>query len=102
MTGQLWSVAAEGGYLFSEELSDVLRLTNQPTTKFRQLCDADDATDKGLNRGESYAWNTFSNIASQGRRLSETQTMPESGFTISQKTLTIYEAGNSVPYTGKL
>jgi hypothetical protein len=28
--------------------------------------------------------------------------MPESGFTVAQKQLTIYEAGNSVPYTGKL
>jgi len=28
--------------------------------------------------------------------------MPETGFTVGQKTLTIQEAGNSVPYTGKL
>ena len=56
MTGQIWSVAAEGGYLYSDELSDYLRLQQQPFTKFRQLCDAEDGTQKGLNRGEKFAW----------------------------------------------
>lgn len=32
----------------------------------------------------------------------ETNTMPETNFTITQGTLTITEAGNSVPYSGKL
>lgn len=102
MVGQIWSVAAEGGYLYSDELSDYLRLTQQPFTKFRQLCDAEDGTQKGLNRGEKFYWNVYSNLGTQGRRLAENATMPESGFTISQKSLTVYEAGNSVPYTGKL
>jgi N4-gp56 family major capsid protein len=102
MTGQIWSVASEGGYLYSDELSDYLRLTQQPFTKFRQLCDAEDGTQKGLNRGEKFSWNVYSNVGTQGRRLAENQPMPETGFTISQKQLTVYEAGNSVPYTGKL
>ena len=102
MVGQVWAVSSEGGYLFSEELSDYLRMTNQPFTKFRQLCDAEDGTQKGLHRGQSFVWNVYSNLGTQGRRLAENQTMPESGFTISQKSLTVYEAGNSVPYTGKL
>lgn len=38
----------------------------------------------------------------QGRRLDENAPMPETGFTIAQRSLTVYEAGNSVPYTGKL
>ena len=102
MAGQLWAVDAEGGYAYSDELSDVLRMQVQPLTKFRQLCDADDASEKGLHRGDNYQWNVYSKIANQGGRLSETQTMPESGFTIEQNSLTIYEFGNSVPYTGKL
>lgn len=102
MTGQIWAVAAEGGYLYSDELSDYLRLTQQPYTKFRQLCDAEDGTQKGLNRGDKFSWNVYSNVGTQGRRLDERQPMPETGFTISQKQLTVYEAGNSVPYTGKL
>lgn len=52
MAGQLWSIPAEGGYMYSDELSDVLRQQVQPLTKFRQLCDADDGTNKGLNRGD--------------------------------------------------
>lgn len=102
MAGQLWAVDADGGYAYSDELSDVLRTQVQPLTKFRQLCDADDASEKGLGRGDNYNWNVYSKISNQGGRLSETEQMPESGFTISQRSLTVYEFGNSVPYTGKL
>jgi hypothetical protein len=99
---QIWAVASEGGYLYSDELSDYLRAKVQPQTKFRQLCDAEDGTQKGLNRGDTFSWNSYSDLSTQGGRLNETQPIPESGFTLSQKSLTVYEAGNSVPYTGKL
>lgn len=102
MTGQVWAVASEGGYLYSDQLSKTLRRQVQPLTKFRQLCDAEDGTEKGLNRGESFTWNVYSNVGTQGRRLQENQSMPETGFSILQHSLTVYEAGNSVPYTGKL
>lgn len=102
MAGQLWSVAAEGGYLYSDELSDTIRQQLQPLCKFRQLCDAQDAVDKGLHRGSRFYWDVFSNVATQGRRLSETGPIPQTGFTVSQKSLTVTEAGNSVPYTGLL
>jgi hypothetical protein len=88
--------------MYSDELSDYLRMQAQPLTKFRQLCDAHDGAEKGLNRGEKYYWDVYSNIGTQGRRLDERQSMPESGFTLIQHNLTVYEAGNSVPYTGKL
>ena len=102
MTGQVWAVASEGGYLYSDELSKTLRRQVQPLTKFRQLCDAEDGTEKGLNRGELFNWNVYSNVGTQGRRLSENSSMPETGFSVIQHSLTVYEAGNSVPYTGKL
>lgn len=102
MTGQIWATPAEGGYLYSDELSRTLRRQVQPLTKFRQLCDAEDGTEKGLNRGDKFNWNVYSNVGTQGRRLSENMSMPETGFTVLQRQLTIYEAGNSVPYTGKL
>jgi hypothetical protein len=102
MAGQTWTVPAEGGYMYSDELSNVLRQQVQPLTKFRQLCDAQDGTQKGLNRGQSFNWNVYSNVGTQGRRLSENQAMPETGFTVAQRSLTVQEAGNSVPYTGKL
>src|SRR6266403_2247358 len=62
MTGQRWSVAAEGGFMYSDELSDTLRIQVQPLTKFRQLCDAQDGSKKGLNRGDKYNWNVYSTI----------------------------------------
>lgn len=88
--------------MYSDELSDVIRLQLQPLTKFRQLCDAQDAVDKGLHRGSKFYWDVYSNVSTQGRRLSETGPIPETGFTVSQKSLTVTEAGNSVPYTGLL
>lgn len=102
MAGQLWAVAAEGGFMYSDELSDVLRQQVQPLTKMRQLCDAEDGTEKGLNRGEKFFWDVYGNLGTQGRRLEESVPMPESGFTMLQHSLTVTEAGNSVPYTGKL
>lgn len=102
MAGQIWAVAAEGGYMYSDELSDYLRIKAQPLTKFRQFADAKDGAEKGLNRGDKFYWNVYSDIGTQGRQLDESQPMPESGYTIGQRSLTIVEAGNSVPFTGKL
>lgn len=102
MAGQIWSTPASGGYMYNDELSDFLRMGVLPLTKFRQFCDAEDGSQKGVGRGDKFYWNVYSKLATQGRRLLENQTMPESGFSISQKSLTVTEAGNSVPYTAKL
>lgn len=88
--------------MYSDELSNYLRMVCQPQTKFRQLCDPKDGSQKGLNRGEKYYWDVYSNLGTQGWRLDERRPMPETGFTVTQKSLTVTEAGNSVPYTGKL
>jgi len=74
----------------------------QPVIKFRQFCDIKDAAHQGLNRGDTFHWNVYSDVATQGTTLVETATIPETGFTITQGTLTVTEAGNSVPYSGKL
>lgn len=100
--GQLWSVPSAGGYLYSDELSDTLRLSVQPLTKFRQFADAKDGTQKGLHAGETFTWNVISNIGTQGHKLTEDAPMPESDFTVTPKSLTVNEFGNSVPYTGLL
>lgn len=102
MSGQLWATSSLGGFLYSDELSDVLREAVQPLVKFRQLADAKDFTDKGLNRGEAFHWDVVSDIASRGGTLVETSTMPESNLTITQGTGTVTERGIAVPYTGKL
>lgn len=102
MAGQLWSVNILGGYMFAPELSNVLRMAVLPVVKFRQFCDAKDATDKGLQRGDKFSWNVYSRVVTKGAALAENNAMPETNFTIAQKTLTMTEFGNSVPYTGKL
>lgn len=61
-----------------------------------------DATQQGKSKGDTFHWNVFSDVQTNGNTLTETSTMPETNFTITQGTLTITEAGNSVPYSGKL
>lgn len=101
MAGQYWTPADEGGYLYSDELSDYLRMSLQPLCKFRQFADAEMAK-KELHRGAQHYWNVFDDIESQGDELSERDPIPESSFRVTQKSLTVTEFGNSVPYTGKL
>jgi len=102
MSGQVWSVSTSGGYMYADNLSRQLRMAVQPIVKFRQFCDVKDAAHQGLNRGDTFHWNVYSDVATQGSTLTETNTIPETSFTISQGTMTITEAGNSVPWTGKL
>jgi N4-gp56 family major capsid protein len=88
--------------MYSDNLSDKLRIAVQPMTKFRQFCDVKDASQQGKSKGQTFHWDVYSNVASQGGTLIETNTMPETNFTITQGTLTITEFGNSVPFTEKL
>lgn len=102
MPVQSWSVAADGGYLYSDELSTYLRVQVQPLCKFRQFCDAEDGTQKQLNKGDTFVWDKIGNVARQGRRLAETLPMPETNVSVSQGSLTLVEWGNSIPFTSKL
>jgi len=102
MAGQVWAVNSLGGYMYSRQLSNVLRMAVQPLVKFRQFADVRDASQQGRKKGDVYTWDVFSDVAAAGGVLTETNTMPETNFTIVQGTLTITEAGNSVPYSGKL
>jgi N4-gp56 family major capsid protein len=102
MAGQVWAVNSLGGFMYSRQLSNVLRMAVQPLVKFRQFCDVRDASQQGRKKGDIFTWDVFSDVATAGGVLVETNTMPESNYTIIQGTLTITEAGNAVPYSGKL
>lgn len=106
MAGQVWAVSDQGGYMYSDELSDYLRQAVQPAVRFRQFCDAQDATEEGTGKtygaGEKFFWNVYSDVQDGGDQLSESAEMPETNFKVSQGSLTVTEYGNSVPYTGKL
>lgn len=98
--GQVWQTDSLGGFMWSPNLSRKLRTAVQPMTRFRQFCDAKEAF--GLGKGDTFNWNAYSDVATQGGTLNETDIMPETNFTISQNSLTVTEYGNSVPFTKKL
>jgi len=100
MAGQIWATNSLGGFFYSLNLSDELREALQPMSRFRQFADVKDAA--GKHKGNTFTWDTVQDAATAGGTLVETNTMPETNFTIIQGTLTITEYGNSVPYSGKL
>lgn len=102
MSGQVWSVNSLGGFMYSRQLSNVLRTTVQPLVKFRQFADIRDASQQGKKKGDIFTWDVFSDVVTAGGVLTETNTMPETNITITQGTLTMTELGNSVPFSGKL
>ena len=107
MAGQIWALDTEGGYMFAPNLSEYMRMQNQQVVKFRQMGDVleDDADGRpllGKHRGDTWAWNVYSNLATTGRQLDETEVIPTSGFTVAQYSAKLAEYGNSVQYNGKL
>ena len=97
---QVWSSDSLGGFMYSDNLSKKLRTALQPSVRFRQFADAKEAF--GLGVGDNFNWNKYSDVQTEGGELQETDTMPETQFTIDQASLTITEYGNSVPFTKKL
>lgn len=100
MAGQVWTTDNLGGYMYSDELSDVLRTTLQPLARFRQFCDIKEGKEQA--KGDKLYWNVYSDVVTQGAALTEGSTMPETNYTIQQESLTVTEYGNSVPFTKKL
>ncbi len=97
---QVWGTNSLGGFMYSDNLSKKLRTAVQPSVRFRQFADAKEAF--GLGVGDTFNWNKYSDVSTEGGELAENETMPETGFTIDQNSLTITEYGNSVPFTKKL
>jgi N4-gp56 family major capsid protein len=100
MAGQVWGTNSLGGHMYSDELSDTLRLAMSPLMRFRQFSFVEDA--KGKNAGDLFHWNVYSDVVTAGAALTEGTAIPETNFTITQGTLTITERGNSVPFSSKL
>lgn len=94
-----WTAA--GGYLAAPQLSKQMRAALQNMAKFRQLCDAKDASVMAKKKGDKFFWNTYSDVAVEGGSISETAAMPETTLSVTQASLTVTEYGNSVPLTEK-
>ena len=89
-----------GGYYRSPNLSKELRTALKFQIKFRQFCDAKSAV--GKNKSDTFNWNIYLDVATQGGTVTETNVAPETTYTVVQGTLTVDEMLNSIPYTGKL
>jgi len=98
MAGIVWT--GNEGYLSAKNLDKEIRHALRPECKFRQFAAVKNAV--GKNAGQTFHWNVYSKVATKGTVLVETNTMPQTNFTVTQGTMTITEYGNSVPYTGKL
>ena len=99
MAGQLWQAA--NGYMATPTLSAKLRNDLQPSTRFIQFCDIEEAIGKG--RGETYTWNVYSDMADEAsdvEGIPENKIMPEGDFDVTQGSLTMKQFGKSVPYSG--
>ena len=59
MAGQVWAVNSLGGYLYSRQLSNVLRANVQPLVKFRQFADVHDISQQGKKKGDTFTWDVF-------------------------------------------
>lgn len=100
MAGQVWSVNALGGYMYSDQLSNYLRMQLTPMMRFRSFCDVQEAI--GYGKGENFNWNIFGDLENDGGELKETEAFGETNFDIAQATLKVTEYGISVPFTKKL
>ena len=100
MAGQQYSTSSLGGFLSQPYLTQRLRAQAQPQFRFRQFVDVKEEV--GRNRGDTWLFDKRGNVATQGTILSETNTIPQTNFTVGQGTGVIVEYANSVPYTGKL
>lgn len=97
---QEWVTSSYGGYFANAYLSKKLREAAQPLLRFRQFSTVKEAFGKG--KGDTINFDKVSNVASSGGTLTETATFSKTQFTVTQGTLTLYEWGNAIDYTGKL
>lgn len=100
MPGQVWATNNLGGYMYSDNLSEVLRTQVMKSAKFRQFADIKEAF--GLSKGARFYWNVYSEVAAPGDALTEGVAIPQTNLTIRQESLEVTEYGNSVPFSEKL
>lgn len=100
MPGQVWATNTLGGFTAAPYLTARLRERAQPLFRIRGFLEPREEI--GKKRGESWLFDKVGNVATQGGTLVETNTIPETQFTIGQGTGVVTEYANSVPFTGKL
>lgn len=99
MSGQLYGTNSLGGFFSNPELSQKMRVVAQPIKRFRAFTSPLGAG--GAHTSDKVFFDKVQNIVTGGGVLAETNTIPESNFTIGQGTATMTEYGNSIPWTQK-
>lgn len=99
MSGQLWGVSSQGGATYSPLLTKEVFGQSQPDMKFHQFVEVREQW--GKNAGETFLYDKYGNIDTEGTTLTETSTIPSHGHRFYQSTATLYEWGNSIPFTRK-
>lgn len=99
MAGQLWAVSTQGQRLYSPLLTKEVAHAAQPKMKFVQFCQIKE--EWGKNAGETFLWDNYSNIDTQGGVLTETSTIPMRSYQVYQGTATLQEYGNAIPWSRK-
>jgi N4-gp56 family major capsid protein len=100
MAGQVWVTNSLGGHLTSPELSRKVRVAAQPLMRFRQFVRPEQ--EFGANKGDTLQFDKVSNVATEGRIISELEVVPETQITIYKDSITVSEFSNSIPFTWKL
>jgi N4-gp56 family major capsid protein len=99
MAGQLWATSTQGQYLYSPILTKEVTFAAQPDMRFVQFCQIQE--EWGRSAGETFLFDKYSSIDTQGGELTETSTIPLHSYRVYQGTATIKEWGNAIPWTKK-
>ncbi len=101
----LWDIDASGGYLANSRLSKLLRERCDNLRVLERYCTPEPGA-QGKNKGDTILLDLTSDLdggtTPADYLLSETDLVPESTFTVSQKTVTMQDYGRAVPFTKKL
>jgi N4-gp56 family major capsid protein len=102
MAQQVWYRDIDGGYWGSPKLSADLRHQAQPQMRFLQKGLVRTVTDFSKHDSDQILFDKISNLISAGRVISETETVPITKTKTYRSSLTVYERGLAVSWTGKL
>ena len=92
--GQLFATSTQGTYTWSKLLSKEVVHAAQPDMKFTQFTVMREQW--GKNAGESFLFDKYGNIDTQGTTLTETTTVPAHSYRLYQSTATLYERGKLI------
>jgi len=90
----------QGGYLTNQKLNKEYQKVAQPLFRYRQFVDIKESF--GKQQGQTVNWLKVANVANYGKKIAETNTMPETSQSLTWGTVTVAEFGNSIPWTFKM